>query len=215
MAALQPGRTTNDHSSKSKGREVIMRNLARKTALVAVIGACSAAGMTGTATAAERTTILRVRIADCPVGCAVQAWQPNDAVIGRSTEPLDSATVRHGLAVLTVPTSATRGLFFIVVDKAQHQAGEGLVGVVLRYDSDRIGRRVSATEAAHASKGYDCWAGTSRSDVTFRFQAQLFPSVVNGFRGTSLRVWSTRAVRTAGLSADTFHGALPKQDLGC
>ncbi|RKS77942.1 hypothetical protein CLV35_1647 [Motilibacter peucedani] len=178
-----------------------------------------ASGTPGTAEAstapAHRTTTSRVHITGCPAGCTVTAWRSTIPTGASSEGALDTASVRHGRAVLHVPTSVTRYLFFLVADRADHQAGEGLVGVALRYDGTRVGQVVSAPQAARAAAGYDCWAGTTLSDVTFRFRAQLFPSVVNGFRRDSLRVWSVRVVRTAGPSATTFHGALPKQDAAC
>lgn len=162
----------------------------------------------------QKMTTLRFVITGCPPGCSIAAF--NGVILPKNDEQaLDKATVHSGRAVLHVPTALTKPLFFIVDDAAHDQAGEGLVGVVTRYEADTVGQVVSAEHAAKQRKAADCWVGTTRADVTFRLRAQRFASVVNGFPGHSLRVWASPAVRSTGPMAETFEGARPKQDISC
>ncbi len=132
-----------------------------------------------------------------------------------SGEVLASVRVRNGRAEVRVPTAVTHGLLFLVADAAGHAAGEGEVGVALRYAGFAVGRTVTNRESDRARLGADCWAGTTRADVTFRLQAEVFSSVVNGYKGDSMRVWASPGVRTFGPMTQTFRGSLPKQDTDC
>ena len=202
----------------------MMRNSCRRfialacTALAVTLSAPDSTAQAAEPAVALRMTTLRFVISDCPPGCTVQVWHstiyaPTHLV--PTSQVLASVRVRHARAVVRVPTAVTHGLFFMVSDTAKHQAGEGEVGVALRYAGFPVGQTVTAGQSDRAKLGADCWAGTRRADVTFRFKAKVFRSIVNGFKDESMRVWASPGVRTFGPMAQTFHGGLPKQDNDC
>jgi hypothetical protein len=154
------------------------------------------------------TTRLTFVVRGCE-GCELVVWNGR---VRDDTRIIGTATVASGTAAVSVATADTVGLA-IQVNHPKHYVAEGntVPVVVLSYGSP--GAPVTAAQAAAATSGQFCWAGTTGAAATLTLATSVsgpFPSpqlpVLAVWADPSLVPWAGET------PSPTFHGAIGIQD---
>lgn len=171
--------------------------------------AAAAVGVVGSASAAEPSTVITMRVAGCE-GCTIT---PVQAVTGQSSIWTGTAvTVKGGQAQFTVPTSRTAGMSFNL-DASWRVDINAEPVIVTQYQGFAAGDRVSAAQAKSAKKATACWAGTNEAAITLsvrvgRVMTAGFPS---GRAKVPLAYFVPTLATTGGFS-DTVKGTIAQQE---
>ena len=118
-------------------------------------------------------------------------------------------TVRHGRVTFTTPTRHTHGLLAIVQVPDSNVPG---LMVGFRYGGNRVGSHVGVRKVAGETKGFPCWAGTSRSRVTIPVRVHHFVPESDGER-PFYTAWATKSQRTYPTAVEAYGGSMPTFDV--
>ncbi|MDP1877767.1 MAG: YncE family protein [Actinomycetota bacterium] len=126
-------------------------------------------------------TTLTMLVAGCN-GCTITPINSrSDADVAYRGAP---ATVRKGVATMTVPTASTVGMYFDIRrgGKAWDSQRPGRVLIAVQYGGAPVGSRVTARQAKRARSGSPCWVGTSRPTLALevRVETVKIPTLVLG-----------------------------------
>ena len=97
----------------------------------------------------------------CKLGLIQGVWDKNGDA---KTWNGPSATVRHGVATVTIPTKRTRGLS-VTVDAPWDGHLSAVTTVAFRYRDFQPGDRVGFRQARNQDQGSGCWRGTKDDAV--------------------------------------------------
>ncbi len=171
--------------------------------------AAAGVGVVGSASAAEPTTTISMRVSGCE-GCTIT---PVQAVNGQNDIWTGTAvTVKGGRAEFSVPTSRTAGMSFNL-DASWQVDINAIPVIVTQYQGFQAGQRVSTAQAKSAKQATACWAGTQQSSVSLtvkvgRVMTAGFPS---GRAKVPLAYFVPTLETTGGFSS-TVKGTIAQQE---
>lgn len=165
---------------------------------------------------AGRTTIT-MRVSDCE-GCTIQpVLERIDADGVGDTYSGRTVTVRNGVAVMRVPTSATPGMSFRINGPRREDINAGPV-IVTQYKGFAPGTVVTPAQARRAQQASGCWVGTSAPTVTLEVRTMTvlmdkFPPDGPGKTRVTTG-WLVPTAKAPGNFDSSITGVIAVQDIG-
>lgn len=169
----------------------------------------------GAATAG--TTTITLNVTGCE-GCVISASQFRSTAATSPTGGVYSSadvTVTNGVAVLTVPTARTAGMYFLIqTPRPARIDAQPLITTQVR--GHRAGSSLTRAQQIAGTRASACWAGTTASAVTFAITVNrvLMPSFPNGTKRTPVPLARfTPTLKAPGGFGPAYHGVLATQDV--
>jgi len=126
-----------------------------------------------------------------------------------------AAKVTNGVAMLTVPTSRTAGMYF-AIEAAWKVEINAQPLITMQYKGKPVGGTITREQAIASKRGSACWAGTAASTtaLTVIVRRVMMPAFPNGNRRTSVPLaWVTPTPRAPGGFSSAYRGVLATQDV--
>ena len=166
-------------------------------------------------TAARRMTSVILLVSGCN-GCSIQVQRGISSTSKVHPHLPDywngpSGTVRNGRVVLRVPTAWSPGMSFTL--RAPWELFRDFVpNIVTRAAGHRPGSTLSATQGSRVRAATACWAGTTRSSVTFHVRVSRFWTQGITQKGWASRSWFSPALASVGALQATTDGTIGNQE---
>lgn len=164
------------------------------------------------AQAASNTTIT-MKVTGCE-GCTILSSSWTD----KNGQPWDgpSATVKNGVATLTVPTAKTKGMSF-VLEPTWKPAVNFETVIVTKYAGLTPGSKVAWGQAKKAATATSCWSGTQDSAVSVdvavkKVAMKAFPAGSKPPITKAAAAYFTTTDDASGETWNTIRGVLGAQD---